>query len=298
MIAWDPTASEFTDEWFTAAMRSLEWGDLYFDFPVRPEAESGDNFYLVRTGTQRNGIVAKGFFLSDPYLKSREAPHTYRMGIRPTLMVQWCHEKGILELDGIRNAIPEFPDPKDSPCQEIPAEGVKKLSALWSYYLSRFDEEDYLDCLLERSERPVAGIDEAVSVASEGLFDKVDIDDRPLILNPLAVGLAGRTDDEKICGFLHLVMDSAPWNAGRLRDAGFQEKIVDALCLLCGPKPPDYERYIKRIASSGNPLAINVKINDIRCRLRDNSERHSITDYKRESAALTRLLEAARQAAD
>ena len=285
LIAWDPATSEYTDEWFTAAMRTLEWGDLYMDFPKKPSAQSGDNFYLVRRGTSRDGIVAKGFFLSNPYRKNGSERNAFRVDIQPTFMVQWCHEKGILELDKVREAIPEFQELKDCGCTELPEDGVKKLSALWSYYISRFEEEDYLDCLLEKSERPAAGIDEAVSMASDALFDEVDPHGEPLVLKALATGLAGKTEDEKICGFLLYAFDSP----GRLRKAGFQEKIVDALSILNGPDRPNSQEHVRALVESGNALAVSVKINDLRCRLKSVREGDSLVNYQQDSAALDYL---------
>ena len=294
LIAWDPATSEYTDEWFTAAMRTLEWGDLYMGFPKKPSAQSGDNFYLVRRGTSRDGIVAKGFFLSNPYCKNRSEQNPFRMDIQPTFMVQWCHEKGILELDKIREAIPEFPVLEDRWCTELPEDGVKKLSAIWSYYISRFEEEDYLDCLLEKSERPAAGIDEAVSMASDALFDEEDSNGEPLILKALATGLAGKTEDEKICGFLLYVFDCEEGTPGRLRKAGFQEKIVDALSILNGPDRPNSQERVRGLVESGNALAVSVKINDLRCRLKSVGEGDSLVKYQQDSAALDYLLESTR----
>ena len=295
ILAWNPAISDLSDEWFNSAMRELEWGDITYLSPEEPAADSGDNFYIVRTdSSSRQGIVAKGFFLSPaPHLK-RKGESYYEVYIRPTFMVQWYHPKGILELDRILDAIPEFPDPRKRWCQELPPVGIQKMDTLWSYYTSRFEKDDFNGELLERSERPVAGIDEAVSIASEALFDVPDVDDRPLILNALGTGMAGKTDDEKICGFLHLVMNSAPWTPGRFRESGFQEHIVDALNLLYLTGEP-LQVYLKHVVESGNDLAINVTINYIQYCMDYNGDAYDYSVYKEYADAIDYLKKATRK---
>ena len=56
-----------------------------------------------------------------------------------------------------------------------------------------------------------------------------DKDGKPAILHSLAAGLAGRTDEERICGFLHDVMVDTGWTAGDIREKGFPERIVNTL---------------------------------------------------------------------
>ena len=55
---------------------------------------------------------------------------------------------------------------------------------------------------LGRRNRPVAGIDEAVPLASEALFDRRDAAGRPLILASLSEGLTKKTEEKIIRGIL------------------------------------------------------------------------------------------------
>ena len=82
---------------------------------------------------------------------------------------------------------------------------------------------------LGRDNRPDAGIDEAVALASEALFDKKAPDGTPLILHSLSAGLAGRTEEEIIRGFLLPVIKEKEWSVGEIREKGFSESIVDSL---------------------------------------------------------------------
>ena len=75
----------------------------------------------------------------------------------------------------------------------------------------------------------MAGIDEAVALAAEALFDKKDQDGTPLILQSVSAGLAGRTEEEKVTGFLSPVIRNSGWTAGDIREKGFSEEIIDSI---------------------------------------------------------------------
>ena len=292
ILPWSPDSAWFSDEGFFRAMRNLEWGDFDLTFTHKPEARSGDNFYLFRTGTDRNGIVAKGFFLTDPYSK-RNGDLYYTMDIRPTFMVSWNHPLVVPQLETVKKAVPELPIFNGETCLEIPQEGALKLDAIWDYFTAQFNEEDFGDNLAEKSERPEAGINEAVALASEAHFEYEDKDDGPLILHDIAVGLAGKTDDEKICGFLHDVLVDTEWTPGMIREKGFPEHIVDAVCLLTREHGTPYESYIQSIIDSGNLLAMNVKMNDLNTRLRSNSDKQYKFLHKQHLEALVTIGRAA-----
>ena len=122
------------------------------------------------------------------------------------------------------------------------------------------------DCkTLSISSLPVAGIDDAVEVASDAHYDMKDLDGNPAILHPLTVGLTGKTEKEKICGFLHdVIEDSEDWHPGALREKGFTEDVVDTLLLLTHEKDVPYLDYIKAILDSGDKTALAVKVHDLR----------------------------------
>ena len=111
-------------------------------------------------------------------------------------------------------------------------------------------------------EKPLAGIEDAIEIACGANFGRKSASGRPAILHPLTVGLAGKTDDEIICGLLHNVMEVSDWTIGKLRERGFSEKILSTLVTLTYDKVTPYMDYVKGIAESGNPTAIAVKLND------------------------------------
>ena len=287
ILEWNPAHSSMTEDDYLGAMMCLEWGDYRRGFKEKPAARSGDNFFLLRTGTEKDGLLANGFFLSDPY-ETNEKNEAFRMNLRPTFMVSWENPKGILSIDELRANIKDFPWGETGNCEELPEKESRRLSALWNDYLSRFTEEDFEDGItVERSGRPKAGIDEAIALASEAHFEQKDLDGNPVILHPLTVGLSGQTEAEKICGFLHDVIEDTEWTPGEIREKGFSEDIINTLVLLTHEEGIPYMDYVKRIVDSGNQTAIHVKLND----LQHNLERGRKGGYDRLVRKHTEALE-------
>ena len=106
-------------------------------------------------------------------------------------------------------------------------------------------------------------IEDALRLAIEAHEGQKDLDGKPVILHPMAVGLAGRNREEVIAGLLHDVVEDTSFTFEDLLKRGVDEPIVEALRLLTHTKDMPYEDYVKRIAQSGNDIAIHVKYNDL-----------------------------------
>lgn len=106
-------------------------------------------------------------------------------------------------------------------------------------------------------------IDLALRIATEAHAGQLDRDGYPVILHPLTVGLMGHTDEEKITGFLHDVIEDSHYTFDDLLSAGIPVGIVNALRLLTHQEGMAYADYIKQIIDSGNPIALQVKYNDL-----------------------------------
>ena len=229
ILPWTRFNNLFLEDEFFRTMRNIDWGDIEFSFVKKTSATSGDNFYVVRTGTGMDGIVAKGFFISDPYRKRTGDPY-YTIAIRPTFMMSWKHEKDLLHPYDIKNAVPEFPDIGDGEFHEISDKGAMKLNAIWDYYTSQLDEEDFGDSLAVESGRPEADIEDAILLAAQELYDETSFDgSRPAILKALEALQTGKTEEEQIIGILKEVYLISDISAGELRNKGFSEKIVDSV---------------------------------------------------------------------
>lgn len=108
-----------------------------------------------------------------------------------------------------------------------------------------------------------AMVDLCLKIAVEAHRGQYDLDGNPVILHPLTVGLAGTTPYEQCAGFLHDVVEDTDYTFDDLLRLGVDAEIVDALRLLTHESGTDYMDYVRRIAESGNRLAIAVKLNDL-----------------------------------
>ena len=106
-------------------------------------------------------------------------------------------------------------------------------------------------------------IDIALRIATSAHAGQTDRDGYPVILHPLAVGLMGHTDEEKIAGFLHDVVEDTSYTFNDLLEEGIPTGIVNALRLLTYDHSTDYFEYVQRIIDSENPIALQVKYNDL-----------------------------------
>lgn len=233
ILEWDPARSSMSGEDYLGAMPCLEWGEFRSCFQDEPRAGSGDNFFLLRTGTDSDGLIARGFFLSDPYMTgNKECP--YRMDLRPTFMASWEDPRGVLSIGDLKENIRDFPWGAAGRCAELSGKDSERLSALWKRYLERFTEEDFDEgTAVVRSTRPEAGIEDTILIAAEALYDiQSSEDNRPAILSTLEKGLGYNTDKERIHSILNDVLRLTDWAPGRLREKGFDESVVDSVIII------------------------------------------------------------------
>ena len=104
----------------------------------------------------------------------------------------------------------------------------------------------------------------AIEIATRAHDGQTDRDGLPYILHPLTVGLMGNTDEERMAGFLHDVIEDTEYSADDILKAGIPKNVVDALLLLTHDKSVPYYDYIKSIIDSRNTLALRVKYNDLK----------------------------------
>src|SRR3990172_2948198 len=76
----------------------------------------------------------------------------------------------------------------------------------------------------------------------------------------------GKTEEEKLVGLLHDVVEDSATTLDDLRKAGFPEDILAAVDCLTKREGEDYSYYLKRI--KGNTLGRTVKLYDVA----DNSD--------------------------
>ena len=105
-------------------------------------------------------------------------------------------------------------------------------------------------------------LERAIQIATEahkGQFDKAG---REYIGHPIRVMEIGKTEDEKIVGVLHDVIEDTDWTFERLEAEGFSQEVINALrCVTKTSENENYDEFIDRVKK--NPLAASVKINDL-----------------------------------
>ena len=128
-------------------------------------------------------------------------------------------------------------------------------------------------------------IENALRIAIQAHEGQKDLDGKPVILHPLAVGLAGKTREETIAGFLHDVVEDSSYTFESLQGIGVDREIVDVLRLLTHDKSTDYYDYVQHIIDSGNATALAVKRNDLNHNLmRGRAGNHTKQVMKHEKA--------------
>lgn len=102
----------------------------------------------------------------------------------------------------------------------------------------------------------------AIEIATEAHKGQFDKSGKEYIGHPLRVMEMGKTEEEKIAGILHDVVEDSPWTFEALEEEGFSKEIIDALkCLTKRSENENYDDFIERVKK--NPLAVAVKINDL-----------------------------------
>ena len=101
----------------------------------------------------------------------------------------------------------------------------------------------------------------AFEIAEKCHQNQVDKVGMPYINHVRSVAFRCATEEQKIVALLHDTIEDAGMTAEELRNNGFDESIVDAVCAISRKKGEDYFDFIRRCAQ--NPIARKVKIHDI-----------------------------------
>ena len=106
-------------------------------------------------------------------------------------------------------------------------------------------------------------LERAIEIAVEAHKGVKDKGGTPYIVHPLAVMLSLETENEKIVGVLHDVVEDSAWTFEKLTDEGFSSEIVDAVrSVTKASEDSDYSDFIRRAKS--NPIGRKVKIADLK----------------------------------
>lgn len=102
----------------------------------------------------------------------------------------------------------------------------------------------------------------AIEIATDAHKGATDKYGSPYINHVTRVMNLGATEEEKIVGVLHDVVEDTHWTFEKLEAEGFSFEVIAALkCVTKISEEEDYEEFTLRV--SKNPLAVKVKINDL-----------------------------------
>ena len=88
-------------------------------------------------------------------------------------------------------------------------------------------------------------LEKAIQIAIEAHQGQTDKAGAPYLLHLIRVMNAGQTEDERICGILHDLVEDTPWTFEDLRREGFSEELIRALvCVTKQPNEP-YTHFIE-----------------------------------------------------
>ena len=104
--------------------------------------------------------------------------------------------------------------------------------------------------------------DKALGIALDAHSGAVDRYGNPYILHVIRVGMAGKSPEEIITGFLHDVVEDSEWTITQLSALGFPDDILTAVECLTKREGEEYSDFVSRSAT--HPLARSVKMNDLK----------------------------------
>ena len=115
---------------------------------------------------------------------------------------------------------------------------------------------------MSRNSYTMSTLERAIQIATEAHKGQLDKAGRDYIGHPLRVMEMGKTEDEKIVGVLHDVIEDTDWTFEKLEAEGFSREVIEALtCVTKLSENENYDDFIERVRK--NPLAVAVKINDL-----------------------------------
>jgi len=269
IFKWNPQNSGYTMlQYLRDISESIYSGPFELEFIVKDydKIKEGDRFYLMKLGYGANGIVASGEITSDPLKSTLIKDNTWEVLFEFQIMLN-PDALPILDKKTLEKEIPDFDWEEDVNGVVLEEAQANKLEVLWQNFLDNnrhlFEESIADEDVNNDKYYHNTLIDLALEIATKAHKGQLDLNGKPVILHPLAVGMKGKNQDEIVCGFLHDVMEDTDYTFYDLLTEGIPERIVEILTILSHDKDTPYMDYIKQICESQNKTAIAVKLNDL-----------------------------------
>ena len=104
-------------------------------------------------------------------------------------------------------------------------------------------------------------LEDAILLAAEAHRGQTEKAGNPYILHPLRVMFRLESENDRIVGVLHDVIEDTHYTLKDLRAKGYPEQLLQALGCLTRRETETYEEFITRVRT--NPLATRVKLADL-----------------------------------
>lgn len=270
LLRWNPAISSYTMarldddmKWWSEECWDDDFNWSIFDWQ---KAHKGDRFFMACAGEGYTGIFAAGRFTTEPYKsddwagKGREV-YYMRMEFEAVFHPE---RTAIISAEELGRELPHIDWHKGHSGELLDKEDAERLELLWRDFIGRNKSIFLPRAVKNQSYDSRSDIDKAIELASKAHAADYDLDGNPTILHPLAVGMMGQNDTERIVGFLHDVVEDTRYDFDDIINEGFSEAVIEALRLLTHDKDMPYMEYVERICKSGNITAIRVKMNDLK----------------------------------
>ena len=134
LLRWNPSISSFKEKDYEECVANLEHGMFRINWSIYEweEARRGDEFYMLRTGDYKAGIVFSGQFISDPYPSEDWAGSTKRrMYVDLVCMYPTDpRERPRISLDRLKEEIPGYDWSKGHSGALLPDDIAAKLDRI------------------------------------------------------------------------------------------------------------------------------------------------------------------------
>lgn len=104
-------------------------------------------------------------------------------------------------------------------------------------------------------------LERAIAIAAEGHAGQVDKAGNPYVLHPIRVMLRLRTNEERMAGVLHDVVEDCGWSIEDLRSEGFSDAVLRAVDAVTRREGETYDEFVARAAA--DPIGRRVKLADL-----------------------------------
>lgn len=291
MMMWQPSQASCTMERFEEILN--EWSDGWTPDSIQwyigneIDVNEGDWLYVIDTASRVQGITMVG----------QITDYDVKLGIAEVELKAMFHpdRSPLLTTDELKAHLKGVEWDNKSKLKRLTEKQCERLGKIWRAFIANNRDvfmpraaicEEWLE-----EQQQASLIDKAIALAVDAHSSDIDLDGNPTILHALSVGMAGKSDNEKIAGFLHDVVEDTEYTFDDIAKEGFDEDTMEALHLLTHDKTMPYMEYIKLICNSGNKIAINVKLNDLHHNLKRGSEGGHLQFAAKHKAAVEYIMD-------